>query len=206
MNSKQRVYAALRREPADRIPIFMWFHPGTRVLLAKFFEVPAGLSRRRAGQRRADDVGQQQLLHGRRRPRARRPMARRSLGHQVGQGRPLQPNRPLSRWPIARPTNSRATASRTITRRSCWPRWQPVAAQADEYFIGCDISPNVFEMYWRLRGMEQAMIDMAGNPRRWPTRCSAAAPISPSSWAEPPASGSRWTACGPATTWPASGR
>ena len=41
MNSKQRVYAALRREPADRIPIFMWFHPGTRVLLSKFFEVPA---------------------------------------------------------------------------------------------------------------------------------------------------------------------
>ena len=41
---------------------------------------------------------------------------------------------------------------------------EPVAAAADEYFIGCDVSPNVFEMYWRLRGMEQAMIDMAGEP------------------------------------------
>ncbi len=41
MNSKQRVYAAVRREPVDRIPIFMWFHPGTRVLLAQLFEVPA---------------------------------------------------------------------------------------------------------------------------------------------------------------------
>ena len=40
MNSKERVYAALRREPVDRIPIFMWFHPGTRVLLAGLFEVP----------------------------------------------------------------------------------------------------------------------------------------------------------------------
>ena len=39
-----------------------------------------------------------------------------------------------------------------------------MAAAADEYFIGCDVSPNVFEMYWRLRGMEQAMIDMAAEP------------------------------------------
>ena len=29
MNSKQRVHAALRREPVDRVPIFMWFHPAT---------------------------------------------------------------------------------------------------------------------------------------------------------------------------------
>ena len=40
MKPKERVYAALRREPADRIPIFMWFHPGTRVLLSELFEVP----------------------------------------------------------------------------------------------------------------------------------------------------------------------
>ena len=40
MNGKQRVYAALRRQPADRIPIFMWFQPGTRRLLAEAFEVP----------------------------------------------------------------------------------------------------------------------------------------------------------------------
>ncbi len=41
MNSKQRVHAALRREPVDRLPIFMWFHPETRVLLAELFEVLA---------------------------------------------------------------------------------------------------------------------------------------------------------------------
>jgi len=40
MNSKQRVHAALRREPVDRIPVFMWFHPETRTLLADLFEVP----------------------------------------------------------------------------------------------------------------------------------------------------------------------
>jgi uroporphyrinogen decarboxylase len=41
---------------------------------------------------------------------------------------------------------------------------EPVVADAEEYFIGCDVSPNVFEMYWRLRGMEQAMVDMAADP------------------------------------------
>ena len=40
MKPKDRVYAALRREPTDRVPIFMWFHPDTRVLLAELFEVP----------------------------------------------------------------------------------------------------------------------------------------------------------------------
>jgi uroporphyrinogen decarboxylase len=43
-------------------------------------------------------------------------------------------------------------------------KMEAVAACADEYFIACDVSPNVFEMYWRLRGMEQAMVDMAGDP------------------------------------------
>jgi hypothetical protein len=29
MNSRERVHAALRRQPADRVPVFMWFHPAT---------------------------------------------------------------------------------------------------------------------------------------------------------------------------------
>jgi len=39
MNSKQRVHAALRRQPVDRIPIFMWFHPQTVVILARLLEI-----------------------------------------------------------------------------------------------------------------------------------------------------------------------
>ena len=37
----------------------------------------------------------------------------------------------------------------------------PVLAERDRYFIGCDVSPCVFEMYWRLRGLENAILDMA---------------------------------------------
>jgi uroporphyrinogen decarboxylase len=43
-------------------------------------------------------------------------------------------------------------------------RMTPVAQAADEYFIGCDVSPCVFEMYWRLRGMEATMLDLADAP------------------------------------------
>jgi uroporphyrinogen decarboxylase len=39
-----------------------------------------------------------------------------------------------------------------------------VAAKGDEFFVGCDVSPCVFEMYWRLRGMEATMTEMAADP------------------------------------------
>jgi uroporphyrinogen decarboxylase len=163
MNAKQRVYAALRREPADRIPIFMWFHPGTRTLLAEFFEIPPshldavlgndvrmtwinnnyymeGVVHQRDGQGHVDPWGIQWVKEG--------------------------PYNQIASFPLA-------DGSADELRRYSFPyderealvaKMEPVAAQSDEYFIGCDISPNVFEMYWRLRGMEQAMIDMAGQP------------------------------------------
>jgi len=40
----------------------------------------------------------------------------------------------------------------------------PIMAQADNYFIGCDVSPCLFEMIFRLRGMENAILDLAGAP------------------------------------------
>jgi uroporphyrinogen decarboxylase len=40
----------------------------------------------------------------------------------------------------------------------------PVLARADRYFVGCDVSPCAFEMYGRLRGLEDAMADLAADP------------------------------------------
>ena len=125
------------------------------------------------------------------------------------------------RWVKEGPFNqiARLPAGRRVAARRCSPTASRVehlddAAGADgagrwrsaaDYFVGCDVSPCVFEMYWRLRGMEDAMLDMAGDPRADPARCSAAAPTSPSHLAgrglRPL---SRWTGCGPATTWPRS--
>ena len=47
-------------------------------------------------------------------------------------------------------------------------------ADSREYFIGCDVSPCAFEMYWRLRGMENTLLDMAtdtGVARQMLARC-----------------------------------
>jgi hypothetical protein len=54
MNSKQRVHAALRREPVDRLPIFMWFHPQTAERLARLLEIPTACLAEAMG----DDVRQ----------------------------------------------------------------------------------------------------------------------------------------------------
>jgi uroporphyrinogen decarboxylase len=35
----------------------------------------------------------------------------------------------------------------------------------DDYFVGCDVSPCVFEMYWRLRGMEETLTEMLLKPK-----------------------------------------
>jgi uroporphyrinogen decarboxylase len=42
---------------------------------------------------------------------------------------------------------------------------KPVMKSARDYFVGCDVSPCVFEMYWRLRGMEKTLMEMVLNPR-----------------------------------------
>jgi len=39
----------------------------------------------------------------------------------------------------------------------------PVGLKHD-YFVGCDVSPNVFEMYWRLRGMEETLTEILLKP------------------------------------------
>lgn len=44
-------------------------------------------------------------------------------------------------------------------------RMEPVAAQSPQRFVGCDVSPCVFEMYNRIRGMEDAIMDLALRPK-----------------------------------------
>ena len=41
MNRRERVTAALHRQPTDRVPIYMWFHPATAAHLAQVLEIPA---------------------------------------------------------------------------------------------------------------------------------------------------------------------
>lgn len=54
MNSKTRVHAALKREPVDRTPIYMWFHPDTAQRLGQVLEIPP----ERVAEAMGDDVRQ----------------------------------------------------------------------------------------------------------------------------------------------------
>lgn len=163
MTPKQRVKAALRREPVDRIPIFMWFHPETRVLLARLFEIPPdcldvvlgndvrmtwvnnnycmeGIVHETNGQWHVDPWGIRWVKEG--------------------------PYNQISHFPLLQATQ-RELYEYEFPRQhkeELLSKMSPLVALADRYFIGCDVSPNVFEMYWRLRGMDQALLDMAAEP------------------------------------------
>ena len=163
MNSKQRVHAALRREPVDRVPVFMWFHPDTTRLLADLLEIPRALVPAAMG----DDVRMTWVNNNH---------AMEAITHERdGEG---HTDRWGIRWvksgafnqvadsPLAGATPQEVEAYELPVAHvdELLSNMTPVAAQGKEYFIGCDISPCGFEMYNRLRGMEDALLDIAMRP------------------------------------------
>lgn len=163
MNSKQRVHAALRREPVDRVPVFMWFHPQTAWRLARLLEIPAS----RVAEAMGDDVRQTWVNNN---------YAMEGIVHEhdgeshvdlwgVQWTRQYGFNQ-ITGFPLAQ-------ASREAALRYAFPIGRleelmrlmlPVVAQQRDFFIGCDVSPCVYEMYWRLRGIEMALLDMVEDP------------------------------------------
>ena len=163
MNSKQRVHAALRREPVDRLPIFMWFHPQTAAILAKLLEVP---------------VSQVDLVMGNdvRMTWVNNNAAMEGIVHEHdGEGHvdawgihwvKEGPYNQIARFPLlgATPDELRSYRFPVQEQEALLARMEPLLAGCDEYFIGCDVSPCVFEMWWRLRGVENTVMEMAAEP------------------------------------------
>jgi uroporphyrinogen decarboxylase len=163
MNSKERVTAALKREPVDRTPVFMWFHPETAKRLGNLLELPPGL----VGDAMGNDVHQTWVNNN---------YAMEGITHeQDGEShvddwgitwtRGYSYNQ-ISRYPLATASKEEMLAYTFPTDRmeEYLARMQTLADTSREYFLGCDISPCAFEMYWRLRGMEPAMMDMVDDP------------------------------------------
>jgi len=153
----------LRREPTDRVPIFMWFHPETAEKLAVMLEIPATHVPEAMG----NDIRQtwvnnnyamEGIVH-----------EREGDGHVDSWGiRWVRKHgfNQIEEFPLAG-----ASGDELLEYR--FPEEQveyllglmgPVIRDRGDFFIGCDVSPCVFEMYWRLRGMEQAMLDMVTEP------------------------------------------
>ena len=163
MNSKQRVHAALARQPVDRVPIYMWFHPSTAERLSRALEIPAAaLDEVLGNDVRQTWVNNNYAMEG-------ITHAHDGEGHTddwgIGWVKQYHFNQ-IVHHPLAQATPEEMLAYRFPYAQieKLLGSMPPVAAAAGEYFIGCDVSPCAFEMYWRLRGMEASMLDMAESP------------------------------------------
>ncbi len=163
MNSKKRVHAALRREPVDRLPIFMWFHPVTAQRLSRLLEIPIS----RVAEAMGDDIRQTWVNHN---------YAMEGIVHEHDGESHLdfwgvewtrqQGFNQITRFPLKGATREEVLRYRFPKEHipELLQRMLPIMDLRQDYFVGCDVSPCAFEMYWRLRGMDDALLDMAGDP------------------------------------------
>jgi uroporphyrinogen decarboxylase len=160
MTSKERVQAALERKPTDRIPIFMWFHPGTAARLAQRLEIPPA----DVGEAMGNDVRQtwvnnnyamEGITHDREGERHTDfwGITWEKVGHF----------NQIARFPLgeAAPEHVLAYSFPTDHLGELLAQMSPLLSAGHDTFIGCDVSPCVFEMYWRLRGMDKVLLEMA---------------------------------------------
>jgi uroporphyrinogen decarboxylase len=162
MNSKERVHAALRREPTDRVPIFMWFHPDTARRLGELLEIPPGLVAEAMG----DDVRQTWVANN---------YAMEGITHEHDGDSHVDfwgvewvkvgPFNQIRRSPLQDTDREAALGYEYPYDRveELLHNMDPVVAHAATCFTGCDVSPCLFEMVCRLRGMEQAVLDLAAD-------------------------------------------
>ena len=163
MISKDRVHSALQKKSTDRVPIFMWYHPQTAKRLGRLLEIPAGYVPMAMG----DDIRQAWVSNN-------YPME--GIVHEhdgeshvddwgIEWTRTNGFNQ-ISRYPLANAGQQQLLQYEFPFDRidPLTDLMRPVMEFKDDYFIGCDVSPCVFEMYWRLRGMEKTLLESTLNP------------------------------------------
>ena len=163
MTPKTRVKACLEKQPTDRIPVFMWFHPETAILLGQQLEIPAAF----VGDAMGNDIKQTWINNN---------YAMEGIVHEQNgeshtdfwgikwtkEGAFNQ----ISYSPLENSNESQISDYEFPYKMTgkLLEQMQPVIEHKKDFFIGCDVSPCVFEMYNRLRGMENAMLDLAAAP------------------------------------------
>jgi uroporphyrinogen decarboxylase len=163
MTSRERVRAALKKHRVDRVPIFMWFHPQTTHKLAAMLEVPpASVPEAMGNDVRQTWVNNNYAMEG---------IVHEAEGewHEDWWGirwvKQYGFNQ-IQRFPLEGRTREQVLAYRFPMERceDLLGFMLPVERGRGDCWLGCDVSPCVFEMYWRLRGMEDTMLDIGGDP------------------------------------------
>ncbi len=163
MTSKERVHRALRRQPVDRVPIFMWYHPQTRRRLGQLLEIPPEYVPQVMG----DDIRQAWVSNNH--PMEGIVHERDGQSHVDDWGvewTRIDGFNQISRYPLVSASDEQLLQYQFPFGRvdPLVDLMKPVMKFADEYFVGCDVSPCVFEMWWRLRGMERTLMEMVLKP------------------------------------------
>jgi uroporphyrinogen decarboxylase len=164
MQARERVKRALDHlPPLDRVPIFMWFHPDTAARLGRMLEIPAGL----VGDAMGNDIRQTWVNNN---------FAMEGIVHSADGQSHIDPwgitwvreygFNQIARYPLQGRSHEEvlAYAFPYPALPDLFQAMDAAAASRGDYFLGCDVSPCVFEMYWRLRGMEDALLDMVEAP------------------------------------------
>ncbi|HEX7573190.1 MAG TPA: uroporphyrinogen decarboxylase family protein [Bacteroidota bacterium] len=163
MNSRERVHAALNRQKTDRVPIWFWYHPETSRRLAEALAIPPpfvadalgddirqtwvgnnnameGIVHDREGEGHTDSWGIRWVRQGGFNQVEKSPLA------DAGEEEILKYEFPYGH------TGELLSAM------------DAVLASPGRRFIGCDISPCLLELMFRVRGMEEALLDLAATP------------------------------------------
>ena len=163
MNSKERVYASLNRNNPDRVPVWMWYHPETVQMMAQKLEIPPSY----VSYALEDDIRQAWVSNN---------YAMEGIVHQHdGESHTDQwgirwvkvgPFNQIAHYPLADATVEEISDYRFPADRiqELLQNMNPVVALKDDYFIGCDVSPCLFELVCRLRNMQNAILDFLVNP------------------------------------------
>lgn len=174
MTSKERVQACLNHQTTDRVPIFMWFHPGTARHLADLLGIPVSM----VGEVMGNDIAQAWVNNN----YAMEGITHENEGeghvddwgiHWVREGEFNQ----IVDFPLISATEQQLERYQFpyASLESLLNNMQPILEKRHNLYIGVDVSPCVFEMYWRLRGMERSLLDMIETPalaNRMLSRCA----------------------------------
>jgi len=161
MTPRERVYASLRKKPVDRVPIFMWLHPQTARALASELDIPVDALDCVMG----NDVTQIWVNNNLSMEGVQLAEGESFIDDWgIGWTREGEFNQ-ISASPLAGKDISALTEYQ-LPLDTIETRLAPMTAVAkkaarENLFLGCDVSPCTWELFWRLVGMEDAFMALA---------------------------------------------
>jgi len=163
MNSKERVHASLNRKNPDRVPVWMWYHPETVQMLAKELEIPPPF----VSMALEDDIRQAWVSNN---------YAMEGIVHQFDGESHTDPwgirwvkvghFNQIAYYPLADASVEEIAHYEFPHEHipELLQNMDRIMSLKDNYFIGCDVSPCLFELICRIRNMQNTILDFLMNP------------------------------------------